>query len=224
MPSISDKDFSLDWVAKAQTGDKSAQKAIYLHFAPQVYRLARHILQCEATAEEVLQDCFVDVICKIHSFKHQGSFAGWLRQIAVNHCLMVLRSSWVKKRSDLNESNSFDPDEREDKGESDHRAAKQMNQALAKLPAPTRAVLWLYDVEGYTHVEIAKMMGKSKSFSKSQLARGHEKLRNQLSGQHADTEADTEEDSFNSSDKHCSKKNLTPNVGGDSCTPLLNNC
>ena len=42
------------------------------------------------------------------------------------------------------------------------------------------AVVWLHDVEGYTHEEIAELMGMTTSFSKSQLARAHQKLRRWL--------------------------------------------
>lgn len=232
MASITDGTFDLSWVKLAQGGDRSAQREIYLHFAPQVLRLARHILQCEATAEEVLQDCFVDVICKISSFKHQGSFAGWLRQIAVNRCLMVLRSSWLKKRSDSKESIEFETDAAEYPLGLDRKTAIELNAALAELPAQTRAVLWLYDVEGYTHVEIGKMMGKTKSFSKSQLARAHEKLKLKLTKQDTTTHKVDQEkqkrfsrndDTRNKSTPSSANNSLSPKAGGESCTPLLNN-
>jgi RNA polymerase sigma-70 factor (ECF subfamily) len=202
MPSISDKDFSPDWVVKAQRGEEAAQREIYLHFAPQVYQLARHILQCDASAEEVVQDCFIDVLCKIDSFRHQGSFAGWLRRMAVNHSLMVLRSAWLKKRQSISDIELIVNDEEKP---IDHAAARTLNTIFASLPAQTRAVLWLHDVEGYTHGEIAKFMGKSVSFSKSQLTRAHDKIRQQLNRQAFTGDADTK-------------------LGAQSCMPLLNNC
>jgi DNA-directed RNA polymerase specialized sigma24 family protein len=51
---------------------------------------------------------------------------------------------------------------------------------LERLSETARAVVWLHDVEGYTHEEIAVMMGKTPSFSKSQLARAHLRLRRWL--------------------------------------------
>ena len=47
---------------------------------------------------------------------------------------------------------------------------------LARLSDTARVVVILHDVEGYTHCEIADLMGKSSSFSKSQLARAHQRL------------------------------------------------
>jgi RNA polymerase sigma-70 factor (ECF subfamily) len=51
---------------------------------------------------------------------------------------------------------------------------------MGRLPDTTRSVLWLYHAEGYTHDEIAGLMGRTPSFSKSQLARGTRKLRDLL--------------------------------------------
>jgi RNA polymerase sigma-70 factor (ECF subfamily) len=55
-----------------------------------------------------------------------------------------------------------------------------LETAMSRLSDTARAVVWLHDVEGYTHEDIAEMMGKSVSFSKSQLARAHKRLRTWL--------------------------------------------
>ena len=55
-----------------------------------------------------------------------------------------------------------------------------LEAALERLSETSRAVVWLHDVEGYTHDEIANLMGKTPSFSKSQLARAHQRLRRWL--------------------------------------------
>jgi RNA polymerase sigma-70 factor (ECF subfamily) len=55
-----------------------------------------------------------------------------------------------------------------------------LESALERLSETARAVVWLHDVEGYTHEEIAGMMDKTVSFSKSQLARAHSRLRRWL--------------------------------------------
>ena len=62
----------------------------------------------------------------------------------------------------------------------DSHLRMDLEAALERLPETSRAVVWLHDVEGYTHEEIAKMMGKTPSFSKSQLARAHARLRRWL--------------------------------------------
>ncbi|MEM8485447.1 MAG: sigma-70 region 4 domain-containing protein, partial [Bacteroidota bacterium] len=61
-----------------------------------------------------------------------------------------------------------------------------MEKALARLPARTRAVIWLHDVEGFTHKEIGHLMGKTASYSKSQMARGYQRLLSANDAQRAD--------------------------------------
>jgi RNA polymerase sigma-70 factor (ECF subfamily) len=55
-----------------------------------------------------------------------------------------------------------------------------LEEALGRLSERSRAVVWLHDVEGYTHEDIADMMGMTVSFSKSQLARAHARLKTWL--------------------------------------------
>jgi RNA polymerase sigma-70 factor (ECF subfamily) len=63
-----------------------------------------------------------------------------------------------------------------------------LERALDRVPDVARAVVWLHDVEGYTHAEIGRLMGRTTSFSKSQLARAHERLRGLLEGEEAESE------------------------------------
>ena len=58
-----------------------------------------------------------------------------------------------------------------------------LDAALGNLPPVSRAVVWLHDVEGFTHKEIAGLMGRSESFSKSQLSRAYLRLRPMLDAQ-----------------------------------------
>ena len=58
--------------------------------------------------------------------------------------------------------------------------AIDLDAALANLPSVSRTVVWLHDVEGFTHKEIAAFMGKTESFSKSQLSRAYQHLKPML--------------------------------------------
>jgi RNA polymerase sigma-70 factor (ECF subfamily) len=63
---------------------------------------------------------------------------------------------------------------------------EDLERALDALPGLSRAVVWLHDVEGFTHAEIARLFRRTTSFSKSQLARAHEQLRETLKPQSGD--------------------------------------
>ena len=163
-----------DVLRRAKAGDTEAHGTIYGAFRTPVYTLARRMLADPAAAEEVLQDTFVSVIKRIGSFRGDAPLWSWVRQIAVNETLMLLRSSWHRNaqapESGMDEFvAAFDPAALE--------ASIDMDEALRSLPNAARAVVWLHDVEGYTHKEIGALLHKSESFSKSQLARAYRTLR-----------------------------------------------
>jgi RNA polymerase sigma-70 factor (ECF subfamily) len=171
---------------RARAGDEAALAAIYRAFEVPVRTLARRIVVPRAAADDVAQDVFVDVITRLHQYDARGSFAGWVRSIAVSRCLMHLRSPWQRSRRWLEGATHAleglqDEWQRAAGGEAaDGADAIDLERALAHLGAHARAVVWLHDVEGYTHAEIGAQFGASASFSKSQLARAHERLRELL--------------------------------------------
>jgi len=171
-------------VGRARKGDMKAHEVLYRTYSVPVYTLARRMLQQDAMADEILQETFVEVLSKISAFKGEAPVGAWIRRIAVNKCLMQLRSAW-HQRGEFLDDRPGGPDalaaERGAWSDSE-RLGSQMDleQALARLHPRSRAVVWLYDVEGYTHAEIAQLMGQTVSFSKSQLSRAHERLQQLL--------------------------------------------
>jgi RNA polymerase sigma factor (sigma-70 family) len=170
-------------VERARAGDEAALAAIYRAFEVAVRTLARRIVTPRAAADDVAQDVFVEVITRLHQYEGRGSFAGWVRSIAVSRCLMHLRSPWQRSRRWLDDTFDGRPmgSEVADSGAPDDPAAAiDLERALVQLGDQARVVVWLHDVEGYTHAEIGALFGASASFSKSQLARAHERLRGLL--------------------------------------------
>jgi RNA polymerase sigma factor (sigma-70 family) len=173
---------------RARAGDDGALEQIYRAFERPVRTLAHRLLAHRAAAEDVAQDVFVDVITRLHQYEGRGSFAGWVRSIAVSRCLMHLRSPWQRSRRWLGRGLGDDeepsaPDEAwpaEVGTAHEDSHAIDVERALARLGDTARAVVWLHDVEGYTHAEIGALFGATASFSKSQLARAHERLRAEL--------------------------------------------
>ena len=137
-----------------------------------------------AAAEDVFQDSMLAVLKHLPGYRGDAPLGAWVRQVTLNHCLAHLRSPWQKARRTLREWVGVD-------GEDDSDLALQVVQpvspeavdlarALDELAATQRTVVWLHDVEGLTHEEIAAAFGRSVSFSKSQLARAHALLRARL--------------------------------------------
>lgn len=166
-------------LARARRGDRAAFEQVYRWFERPVFTLAVRICGDREEASDVLQDTMLKVIDRIGDFRGHGSrgdtpFWGWLRQIAVNEALMRLRKG--RRRQDELTLEAHEPID-ESRPPPAAADAAQLQRALAALPANTRSVLWLYHAEGYTHEEIAALMQRSVSFSKSQVARGGQRLR-----------------------------------------------
>lgn len=165
-----------------------AHAVLFRTFSPAVYTLAQRMLKQPALADEILQETFLEVLGKISDFNGNGPLAGWVRRIAVNKCLMHLRSAWSRHGVAL-EAGETAPGSGElaDTGRPAGFAEQvqirlDLSAALERLNDTSRMVVWLHDVEGFTHREIGELMGKTASFSKSQLARAHERLQGYLEG------------------------------------------
>jgi RNA polymerase sigma factor (sigma-70 family) len=171
-------------VRAAQAGEARAHEAIYLACRRPIYTLIRRLVVRAAIADELFQETFVEVLRNIGAYSGQGAFGGWVRSIAVSKCLMYLRSPWHRSLLYLDNDDEatapivlLDGASHPDVQAS---ASADVERALATLPALTRSVVWLHDVEGYTHAEIGRLLGRTASFSKSQLARAHVRLRELL--------------------------------------------
>jgi RNA polymerase sigma-70 factor (ECF subfamily) len=183
MPDVSPAStFAIDVPAtlldRARRGEAAAFEQLYRSFERPVFTLALRLTGRREEAQDVLQETMMKLLDRIAAFRGDSPFWGWLRQIAVNEALMLLR-----RRGRLVVEGEFDEAVLSDNEQMlPPRAADAaiLARALEQMPGATRSVLWLYHAEGYTHEEIAAAMGKSLSFSKSQLSRGTRRLRQLL--------------------------------------------
>jgi RNA polymerase sigma factor (sigma-70 family) len=176
---LGDIDIPADLLRRACQGDEAAQGVVYTTTAPATFALIRRVIPNRAMAEDLFQETMMTLFERLADFRGEAPLGAWLRQIAVSKCLMFLRSPWHRVRLHL---------ETDAEGEMGHGLSPlvtpapgveslDVEKALATLSPTARAVVWLYEVEGYSHEEIARYFGRSLSFSKSQLARAHTKLR-----------------------------------------------
>jgi RNA polymerase sigma-70 factor (ECF subfamily) len=156
----------------ARGGRLAAQEQLFRQFQHAVWTLALRLTDQRADAEEVAQDAFLKALKGLPNYRGEAPFGMWLRQITVNEALMRRRA--FKPVSELDEALTRAGDGQPSNTQLD------LARSLQALPQPTRGVLWLYYVEGYTHPEIAQAYGQSVSFSKSQVARGAARLRAEL--------------------------------------------
>jgi len=180
MSGFANKTIDPAFVRAAQRGDMKAHEIIYRQFADPVYTLALRMTGSPAVADDILQESFVEVLRGIAKFRGEAALATWIRRIAVSRCLMHMRAAWNRRRLLFSEIVGEEGTYEIAANEETPELAMDLETALDSLTPTARAVVWLHDVEGYTHKEIAEMMNRTSSFSKSQLARAHKRLRKRL--------------------------------------------
>ncbi len=165
-------------IKRAAKGDIRAHEIIYRAFSAPVYSICLRFTKAPANAEDLVQETFIEIMRSIAKFRGEAALGSWIRRIAVTKSLMFLRSAWTKRGQSLADGwDDMTAGEPVSHGISSHPDdALDLDSALANLPDVSRAIVWLHDVEGYTHKEIAGLMGKTESFSKSQLSRAYQKL------------------------------------------------
>lgn len=177
---------STELIQLALSGDEAAQATIYRGLAPAVFALIRRLVVNRAVAEDLFQDTMMAMFQRLGDFRGEAPLGAWLRQIAVTRCLMYLRSPWHRARLHWDSSDDDGGSPRSEMLPVTPAASTDVvdvERALASLTPVGRAVVWLFEVEGYSHEEIARSFGRSVSFSKSQLARALARLRQGLASQ-----------------------------------------
>jgi RNA polymerase sigma-70 factor (ECF subfamily) len=157
--------------AFVRDGSERTFLAIYDRHAAAMYALAYRLLGGrEADAADALQEAWTRVLPRLAQFRGESALRTWLCGFIVNCCRERFRGPLFEPIDDL-EIGGRTPS-------ADH--AIDIDRALTSLPPGYRAILVLHDVEGYTHREIAMLLGIDEGTSKSQLSRGREALRRRL--------------------------------------------
>ena len=178
---------SSEAIRLAQQGDSGAFETIYRQHSRRVYALCLRMLRDPTEAEDLVQDVFVLLFRKIHTFRGESAFSTWLHRLAVNLVLMRLRKKSpptvsIEATADLDDeanSPSIDigaPDLLLE-GSVDRVS---LERCIGQLPAGYRAIFVLHDIQGYQHKEIAEIVGRSVGDSKSQLHKARMRLRELL--------------------------------------------
>ncbi len=178
-----DSDYAL---ARAVAGGATAAVGdLYDRHSRRVYSLCLRMTGNAADAEDLTQEIFIHLLRKIGSFRGESQFTTWLHRLAVNQVLMYFRRVKARKEwmtEDVEAEISASQRRR-------HSARSQvveriaLDAALAQVAPGRRLVFVLHDIEGYSHEEIASMLGLQIGTSKSQLHRARLKLRRLLNAE-----------------------------------------
>lgn len=154
--------------------DPMVMKAVYESFKTSIFNISYRYTGDKTEAEDLSQEIFIKIFQHIQKLKETDAFKNWIYRIAVNSCLNHIRSDRLKKRKENQHKQ--------------HNALKvvkngsellrmQIEQGIQMLPIKQKSVFILHDIEGFTHHEIAIMMGWSDGTSKSQLFKARMKMR-----------------------------------------------
>jgi RNA polymerase sigma factor (sigma-70 family) len=154
--------------------DAAAQKQLFDLYARPMLGVCYRYTKSMEDAEDVLQEGFIRVFRNLQQFKGEGELGAWIRRIMVNAALNFLkkhqayRDELIIKEEYLHPVSDSNPDI--------PLQTKELLQLVRQLPAGYQAIFNLHAVEGYTHVEIGKMLGISEGTSRSQYMRARNLL------------------------------------------------
>lgn len=157
--------------------NRQAQQALYELYSGKMYALCCRYVKDKMEAEDVLVVAFTKIFERIHQYKGDGSFEGWIRRVMVNESLGFLR-----KNKNMYVETDIEAAEREPNYEQLDSAleAEDLMKLIEGLPTGYRVVFNLYAIDGYSHQEIAEQLGINENTSKSQLSRARVLLQKRL--------------------------------------------
>lgn len=156
-------------------GELIAQKKLYNLYASKFFAVALRYSKNREEAEDILQDAFVKIFENLQQYQFKGSFEGWMRRVVVNTAIEYYRKSLIGFGEAVEfesiQVRSFDVQSYD---------YEQLVNLIQELPVGYRTIFNLYAIEGYTHIQIAKILNISEGTSKSQFSRAKNILKEKV--------------------------------------------
>ena len=163
-------------IEKSKTGDYEAFRLLYDSLSGKMYSLCLRYISDKEEAADVFRDSFVKIISNLHHFHFEGSFEGWARKIFVSHCIDFIR----KKKTRFSEETEDFSEKKVSLTALEKFGPEDLVKMIQRLPVRQRIVFNLFEIEGYSHKEIAGMLQITVSGSKLQLHRAKMLLKNSI--------------------------------------------
>jgi RNA polymerase sigma-70 factor (ECF subfamily) len=169
-----------EYIRRAQRGDGDAVQELYRRYAPRVYAVVRRLADDDALAEDWAQEAWIRAIRALPRFRGDARFSTWIHRIAVNSALHGRRWRDRRVRNEVGMPAVAPPALRIQPQGEQAELRLVLERAMKTLPDGMRQVLVLHDVEGYTHEDIANLLGVTAGTSKSQLFKARARMRRAL--------------------------------------------
>ncbi len=163
-------------IAQCIKNNRTAQNELFRKYKDTLYFTSLKYCRNEADAEDNLHDAFITIFQKLKTFKNKGSFEGWMRRITIYKAIDKYKS---KKPLNI----ELKDDILEEEVTVENEANLTLNQLLAliqNLPDQYRLVFNLYQMDGFSHKEIASLLNISEGTSKSNYHRAKLILREKI--------------------------------------------
>lgn len=170
-------------------GVAASQRELYEHFARGMLGVCYRYTKSMTDAEDVLQEGFIMVFKNLHQFKFEGELGGWIRRIMVNTAI-----NYLKKQSRYQTDLLFTDIVMHPVSNDDPAVAlntKELAELIRQLPPGYQTIFNLHAVEGYSHVEIGRILGINEGTSRSQYARARALLITWINKTSAGTKTET---------------------------------
>ena len=164
-------------IKDCQQGVKSSQYELVKRYSSMLMAVSLRYVCDHSTAQDIVQESFIRIFSNIGKYKPTGSFKAWMRKIAIRLSLQWLGKSHVRHEVSpeiMPEPEAVAPAIYQQLG------AEEIMQLIQELPPGFRAVFNLNIIEGYSHKEIAELLGITESTSRSQLVRARAILKKKL--------------------------------------------
>ena len=169
-----------DLIARVLAGDRIAARELYDAHAPRVFRLAFRLTGDADLAREFTQDTFVRAFGQLDRFRGDSALSTWLHRITVTVVANAMRKvkRFRERETDLEDVHP-NPSDASDGGPGavDPVLRDRLHRAIDDLPEIYRTTLIMHDIEGYTHTEIAGILGVAEGTCKSRLSQARAQLR-----------------------------------------------
>ena len=175
-----EQDYSIDFntvLNGCSRGDLKAQEHLFKQYYGYVMSIAMRFSSCRDNALEITNDSFLKIFRNIGSHKIDKEFKAWVRRIVVNTALDYYRR---EKKHLVEISIDEASDESEDESVLDKLDAEGIIRLLNSLPVIYRYTFTLFEIEGFSHDEIAQQLSISTSTSRSNLTRAKKMLRQMI--------------------------------------------
>ena len=144
------------------------QELLYNRFSPKMYSVCLRYSGNAEDARDLLQEGFIKIFKNLSKYRGDGSFEGWIRRIFVNTSIEHFRKKVYLQ--DVTETQERTLEDKE-WNVLDELAEKDIMKMIHQLSPGYKAVFNMHVIEGYSHKEIAEILGINEGTSKSQLAR-----------------------------------------------------